>query len=74
MPKGKPIPGLASQKLRKFAIRVLGGPSTMEHLFLFGMMTGLGMDHSENSFTVPFMLMKLHSRSRTHGTPKETGT
>jgi len=74
MPKGNPIPRQASQKLRKFAIKVLGGSSTMEHPFPFSMMIGLGTDHSENSYMIPFMLMKLLSKSRTHGTPKETGT
>ena len=74
MPKGNLIPRSASQKLQKFMIRVPGGSFVMEHLFLFGMMTRLGTDHSENSFTVPFMLMKLHSKSRTHETPKEPRT
>ena len=54
MPKGNPIPRPAFQKLQKFVIRVPGGSFAMEHLLLFGMMTGLGTDHSENSFTVPF--------------------
>lgn len=54
MPKGNPIPRPTSQKLQKFVIRVPGGSFAMEHLLLFGMMTGLGTDHAENSFTVPF--------------------
>ena len=70
MPKGNLIPRSASQKLQKFMIRVPGGSFVMEHLFLFGMMTRLGTDHSENSFTVPFMLMKLHSKSGTHRHPR----
>ena len=74
MPKGNPILRPASQKLQKFVIRVPGGSFAIEHLLLFGMMTGLGTDHSENSFTVHFTLMKHNSKSRTRETPKEPRT